>query len=109
MCANGLDTSMRLVASRSFASHPESRRQIFTCEVGDVDAGNAGDACDSRCFVRLKEAVLNDHNKAGCETSSSLLGGEVVKTSLDICKAVSSVLQLLFVVVMINHYVGLGP
>eukprot|EP00434_Breviolum_minutum_P015102 symbB.v1.2.013315.t1/scaffold938.1/size150240/8 len=34
---------------------------------------------------RLKEAILNDHNKA-----------------------VSSVLQLLFVVVMINHYVGCG-
>ncbi|CAK9028362.1 Potassium voltage-gated channel unc-103 (Ether-a-go-go-related gene potassium channel homolog) (ERG homolog) (Eag-related protein homolog) (Ether-a-go-go-related protein homolog) (Uncoordinated protein 103) [Durusdinium trenchii] len=40
---------------------------------------------DRSSIVRLKEAILNDHNKA-----------------------VSSVLQLLFVVVMINHYVGCG-
>lgn len=39
---------------------------------------------DQSSVLRLKEAVLNDHNKA-----------------------VSSVLQLLFLVVMINHYVGL--
>ena len=40
---------------------------------------------DRSSIIRLKEAILNDHNKA-----------------------VSSVLQLLFVVVMINHYVGCG-
>lgn len=40
---------------------------------------------DRSSIIRLKEAILNDHNKA-----------------------VSSVLQLLFVVIMINHYVGCG-
>ena len=60
--------------------------------------------------VRLKEAILNDHNKVGAPgrvQTDGCLGMD--RRPAMLTEAVSSVLQLLFVVVMINHYVGSGP
>ncbi|CAJ1400395.1 unnamed protein product [Effrenium voratum] len=74
LLSNGLDDMevLRVLRGRIFLRLLRVLRLIRVIKVADRSS-----------IIRLKEAVLNDHNKA-----------------------VSSVLQLLFLVILINHYVG---